>query len=314
MVRYERVMAISEMDAPDDSSEPVLEGDFARDSALRPDREVPGRWHGDISEAWKVQYAFGGMSMALGVRAIERELARDELALISAHSTYCSPISCAPVVADAQVLRQGRRAAQGVSELRNAGDEQVDLQTVATFGRLDDTHVDIDGPQFPDDAGCPDDWDVPERPDDHPFPEINFHAQTEFRPAGWPDWGEDWEADTGYASAWTRLVNEPRLDDGSIDPVAICVPADMIGPAVGMHLGPQTDDNPPFVVLTLEIDLQIFRPWTTSWILQQVAALRAGHGFAAGTLHLWDEHRQLVGFATQRAAMRHFTPGDGFFS
>jgi acyl-CoA thioesterase len=295
------------------TSDEVPVGNFVRDTHLERDPTTPGRWLGEISEAWRVQFAFGGMSMAVALRAIERELERDDLDLISAHATYCSPISCASVVADARVLRQGKRAAQGVVDLRNADDDAPDLHGVATFGRLDHTHVDIDGPAFPVEAGGPDDWEAPVRPDDDPFPELNFHSQTEFRPCGWPGFDEEWVAEEGYASAWTRLVTPPLLSDGSVDPLAIVVHSDMIGPAIGMRLGPRTDDNPNFVVLTLEIDLQIFRPWTTTWILQQVEAIRAGEGFAAGTLHLWDENHELIGYAVQRAAMRHFTQGDGFF-
>ena len=43
----------------------VAPGDLLRDTTLEPDPDLPGRYHGSIPEAWKVVYAFGGVTLVL---------------------------------------------------------------------------------------------------------------------------------------------------------------------------------------------------------------------------------------------------------
>jgi hypothetical protein len=99
-------------------------------------------------------------------------------------------------------------------------------------------------------------------------------------------------------------VKEPRLPDGTIDPISLPIPADMLGPAVGQRTGPSS-----FFVVTLELGLHWFARTTSSWVLQHVVSPHAGDGYASGHVYLWDEDRTLLGFATQRARMRPVEPG-----
>ena len=112
-------------------------------------------------------------------------------------------------------------------------------------------------------------------------------------------------------AAWFRLRREPRRPDGLIDPVSYCVPADMLGAAVARRLGPIAQ-TPPFFVLSLEINLQLFATTDSPWMLQNVVSQHAGEGYAYGTTELWDGNRQLVGFATQRARLRPIKPDEPF--
>ena len=40
------------------------------------------------------------------------------------------------------------------------------------------------------------------------------------------------------------------------------------------------------------------------WVLQHATIHNLADGFVTGTVHLYDEHRHLVGLATQRATVR----------
>lgn len=298
-----------------DGPEPVPVGDFATDSRVRRHPEVAGRWLGDISEAWKVMYAFGGMSMAVAVRAVEAAVDRPDLSLLSANAVFCSPVRCEPVEVDTRVLRQGRSAAQAVGDLRNTVDGDAGgtaLHVAATFGDRREAPIDFVEPTMPDVPPPEQCAPPPERDDDDPFGDINFHQQTDWRPATADPWDPDQWEPGGPAdfSSWTRLLREPRLPDGSLDPVALCIPGDMMGGAIGAKVGP---DGPHFFTLTLEIGLQVLRSWTTGWILQRVRAPWAGDGYGLGLLDLWDEHGRLVAFATQRARLRFFEPDENFF-
>lgn len=294
-------------------------GNLLVDTDVRRVPGVPGRWAADLPPAWNVFYVFGGVTMATALRAAARELDRPDLRPLTAHAVYCSPIAAGPVEADVTVIRDGRSASNVRADLRQAGKDGVDLSLTATFGQVHDTHVAFEGIEFPSDVLPPE--QCPSRPDPaefsearNPFPAINFHAQTDFRPAmaGF-SWTGDWDVDGGREprfASWLRLLEEPRLPDGTIDPISYCVPADMLGTALGRRMGPNGPDNPPFLILSLEIDLQLFATTDSPWILQHTVAQWAGQGYGYGTTELWDEHRRLVGFASQRARLRPFSAGE----
>lgn len=310
---------------PDDPTSPadpaspveVPEGDLLADIDVQADPERPGRYTLELSPAWNVFYTFGGVSMAAALRAAQRALTRDDLVPQSAHAVYLSPVGAGPVEIDVDVTRDGRTAANVCADMRQVGHEGVDLRLLATFGQRHDTHIAYGGVEFPADVLMPD--ACPTRPDPaefsearNPFPAINFHQQHDWRPAlagfSWAEsWGSVEPAEPRFAS-WFRLYNEPRLADGTIDPIAYCVPADMLGPAIGRKAGPMSDDNPPFLILSLEINLQFFATTSADWILQHVVSQWAGDGYAYGTTELWDDQRRLIGMATQRARLRAFDP------
>jgi hypothetical protein len=146
---------------------------------------------------------------------------------------------------------------------------------------------------------------------DNPFARVNYHQQTDWRPAleDW-DWTGGWtEPGVGRAASWFRFLKEPRLPDGRIDPVSLCVPADSVGSAVGRAVGHLLGGQ-PFLILSLEIDLQIFADTTSSWLLQNVTAQHAANSYAYGTTEIWDLDRRLVAIATQRARLRPIATGE----
>ena len=180
------------------------------------------------------------------------------------NALFVQPVSPGPVEIDVQVLRSGRTAGQAVADLRNTHQDGTALHLTAAFGQLHESSIDYLDVTFPD-VPMPDDCQPPPpRPDDSPFANINFHEQTDWRPTAWWD-PVDWQPSPAVASAWTRLVKEPRLPDGTIDPVSLCIPADTLGMAIGQRVGPD-----PFFILTLEIGLQFFGPTESPWLLQHV--------------------------------------------
>lgn len=296
------------MSTADDSLADVPPGDFLADSDVQPDPERPGRFVLDLSPAWNVFYAFGGMTMAVALRAAQRAIGRDDLRPLTANAMYVQPISDGPVVVDVEVVRSGRSAAQAIARLRNTHHEGDALVLTATFGRRHDdsliTYTDAVFPDVPPPESCE---PPPPPPDDSPFGEIPYHQQMDWRPT--VPWDPDsWVSSPARFASWLRFLKEPRLPDGTIDPVSLCVPADQLGGAVSQRVGP----NKPWFLLTLELGLHLLQTTTSPWVLQQTLAPHAGDGYASGHVFLWDDERRLLGFATQRARMRPIDPGDGF--
>ena len=301
---------------PTPTAAPEAEGDFCRDTGLTPMGD--GRYSASIPDAWRVMYAFGGVSMAVAVRAIATELARDDLDLLSAHALFCAPVPCTDVEASAEVLRSGRSAAQGRADLFVAGSDEVAIAATATFGRFDASPVAYVDTTLPPEAGRPEDHEPPPpRDPEDPFPELPFHHQTDWRPAVGTRWWDDddraaWTPGPARAGSWMRLVREPLLPDGTFDPVALCVPGDTLGLAIGQHLGPAEEQH--FFNITLELTLQVFARQTSAWVFQHVTAPAVGGGFGWGSVELFGEDGTLLAIADQRARLRFFAPGDGFLT
>src|SRR5262249_6721162 len=147
----------------------------------------PGTYDGTIPVAWQIIDAFGGMSMSMALRAMQDHLARPELRLVSASTTFVDRIPCGPVSIDVDVLRNGRRIAQVASRLRVPGTDGVALHTQAVFGIDHDQEHALQSVTFPD-VAPPEQCDPPppqlEDPsDDRPWGHINCHDQNDWRPA-----------------------------------------------------------------------------------------------------------------------------------
>ncbi len=259
-------------------------------------------------------YAFGGVSMTASLRAMQQHLGRPELSLVTANAIFCAPVPCGPVTADVTVLRNGRGAAQVACDLRVGDTPEVALRTHGVFGiahRSERAFVDV---EFPLDVKPPEECPPPpERHPDDPWPDINFHQQTDWRPAiprFWERGRDAWEPGPARFAAWTRLLVEPRLADGSYDPLSLAVPADSIGPAIGARLGPGGGN---WMSLSLEIGLRFLQVPRASpaWILQEMTVWQSGDGYATGPSHLWDTDGNLLAIAQQTAHLREFTGGEG---
>lgn len=282
-------------------------GDFAADTRVRPGGG-PGRWTCTIPEAWKVFFVFGGISMAVVIRAIAAELATDDQRPLAANATFCSPIPCGPVDIETRVLRRGRSASQGCADLRVAGSDDIALHATATFARPGAWDKPL-ATAFPAGVPAPDATPAPEEPpDEWPFPQTNFHKQSEWRPVvGNAPWRRDWEPGEPRAVSWFRLA-KPAVDaHGVQDPLALCVPADTLGSAMGQGLGPMDPDEPIHLLLTIDMGIQWFGDAHGEWVLQDSSVPHLDHGFGMSTVQLFDEKRDLVAHAYQRALLREMS-------
>ena len=290
---------------PTEGSDPttVAPGDLLRDTSLVADPDRPGRYEGAIPEAWKVVYAFGGVTMTAALRAMQTHLARPDLQLVTANAIFCAPVHCGPVAVDVELLRNGRTAAQVGSNLFVPGTDGVALRTHGVFGRPHDTDLAFRDIEFPADVKMPDECEPPPpRSPDDPWPPINFHDQTEWLPAlPFAPWGEDRPPGPARFASWTRLRVQPLLPDGSYDLLALGVPSDSIGPAIGQGLG---NVGRHFMSLSLEIGIRFIRPPEGAWVLQHMRCWHCGDGYATGPTELWDEHGNLLAIAQQTAHLR----------
>jgi acyl-CoA thioesterase len=284
----------------------VPAGDFVADSTSTPRAGAPGTYDGMIPLAWQIMDAFGGMTMATALRAMQDGLARPELRLVSASTTFIERVPCGPVTIDVEVLRSGRRIAQVAGRLRAGDSDAVALHSHAVFGIDHDQDHALQDVQFPD-VPPPDECDPPPpQPDDddsRPWGHINCHDQNDWRPAtGIAPWLPTYGKGEPRLAAWARLLKEPLLADGSYDPISLAFFADQIGSAVGQGLGP-TD---PYMTLSLQIDVRFIAPPATSWVLQDAEAWHVGDGYAWGPTKLWGLDRRLLAVATQTANLRFF--------
>jgi acyl-CoA thioesterase len=279
-----------------------MTGDLLRDTTLIPDADRPGRYTGSIPDAWRVMYAFGGVTMTAALRTMETHLDRPDLQLVTANAIFCAPVPCGPVAVDVDVLRNGRTASQVGSNLYVPGTDGVALRTHGVFGKPHDIDLAFQDIAFPADVALPDECEPPPpRPLDDPWPQINFHEQTDWLPA-LPFTPPDRRTGPQPArfAAWTRLRVEPRRPDGSYDILALAVPSDSIGPAIGQGLG----NVAHFMTLSLEIGIRFIRPPDGRWVLQHMRCWQCGDGYATGPTELWDEHGNLLAIAQQTAHLR----------
>ncbi|HTO01319.1 MAG TPA: thioesterase family protein [Microthrixaceae bacterium] len=288
----------------------VEPGDILRDTTPTRVDGAENRFSAVIPEAWRIFYAFGGSTMAVALRVAEEALGRPELSLICSDATFCKAIPVGPVAADAEVVRQGRTGAQVLVRLwaldpanpDPTTQPQSDLMVLCVFGEVGESDYNFVGavaPEVPDPDDCP---DARSADDDSPFAGIPYHQQTEFRFAeGQPAWMTDRAPRTPEALSWFRFHNTPKRSDGTWEPATIALPGDILGTAV--HAGAGSTVR-PFLVISLQLGLQIVGEVRGDWILQHTRSQIAAGGYASGTAELYDEDRNLVAIATQCAKLR----------
>ena len=266
---------------------------------------IPGRYTLSVDDGWRVLHVFGGMSKAIALAAARRELGRDDLDLISAQSTYASPVGAGGVAVQADVIRSGRRGAQVRVQLWSTDDPRSiargDLMCDVVFGRMDAEAVTLDRSAMPVDVGVPEQAISRDDMMRSRFMDIPFHRQTEWRLAV-GTFELDAPAADPRSVSWFRFHRSPMTAAGAWDVAALAVPGDILGPAVGRGLGPLG----PFFVITLQLSMQWFAPLRTEWVCQHSTVTRAVGGFVTGVSELWSADGDLVGFATQCAMLRPF--------
>jgi acyl-CoA thioesterase len=295
------------------ADDPIEPGDILLDTASRPVAGIEGRSFVVIPEAWKVMYAFGGVTFATALRAIEAAVGRDDLRLVSAEATFCQAVPTGGVAVQVEVLRQGRSGAQAQARLWSTDDPREaprpDLVVNAVLGKGHTWHAPVTGVEFPDGATPPSESRERESlPDDGRWLKVPYHDQTDWRIAlGRAPW--DPEGDTPAeprSVSWFRFRRPPIRPDGTWEPATIAVPGDVLGPAV---VGATRGYDGFFFVITLQMSVQFFAPMRGEWVLQHTKATSVADGFATGVADLWSDDRTLVAQASQTALLQPMKPG-----
>src|SRR5438876_88896 len=129
---------------------PAGPSDLVADTVLTRDADLPGRYHADIPDDWKVVHVFGGVTMYAALRAMREALARPEFRLVTANAIFVAPVPPGPVTIDVEVLRDGRTASQVAADLRVDG--RLALRAHGVFGvahDLDLCSLDVRFPEVP---------------------------------------------------------------------------------------------------------------------------------------------------------------------
>jgi hypothetical protein len=118
---------------------------------------------------------------------------------------------------------------------------------------------------------------------------------------GHPPWAE-YTPDRAERVMWYSFDQPPRLDDGTLDPLALVVLADTMPGAVGEKVG---STNRGWFAPSVDLTVHLLDHCRSSWVLAHNRARFAGDGYASADIALWDCGEEgsgtprLVAYATQ---------------
>jgi acyl-CoA thioesterase len=268
--------------------------DLAADTRAEP--AGAGRYRLALPPAWSFLLPSGGVLATAALRAAADHLADPGLRLISATTTFCTPIAAGAIELDVAVLRRGNSAAQVRIAARNAGAAEAGLETLATFarGRAGPEVVGDRAPAVPPPDQCP-------PPEELRAP---FFANVEVRRAlGSPLRGAGLVAGPARYARWFRY-RRPQRDGGLLDRLALPPLADTMPAALAQALGPGPYR---FFAPSLDLTVQIVDDTERDWVLVVSRVRRAHAGWAIGEGELWDDAGRLLAIASQAMYVRTVT-------
>jgi acyl-CoA thioesterase len=277
---------------------PFLDGTVVRPAG-------PGRYEADIDEVWNLRpLPQGGVVTVLAVRAMEAALAEEAQRPRTLHTTFAARVAHGPVDIDVEVLRRGRTMSQARAEVRNRGAVRGHL-TTAVFGtsREGFDFTDLEPPLVPPPEEC-ESYRTPPPPDfaDDFTPMPFWEEVLEGRNAiGHPPW-DDAVRDRAERATWFRFDEAPVLPDGTVDPLALIVLADVMPGAVGERVGP---NEPTWFAPSIDLTVHLLDDCRSTIVLGHNRCRFAGDGYASADMALWDcgddgrTTPRLVAYATQ---------------
>jgi acyl-CoA thioesterase len=271
--------------------------DLAADTA--PEPCGGGRYTLDLGDRWDFLYPSGGVLVTAAVRAGARELADDDLRLVSATAIFCAPVKPGPIAFEVVVLRHGRATAQ-VRITGFAADARA-YEVTATYCR-DRVGPDLRGLAMPSVPG-PD--AAPPLLDAHPsnpHPRSRFFQQFDSRLArGDRFWVPGWQAGPARQARWFRYRTPQRDRAGNFDRLALPPIADTLPGAMTQAIGP---GDFRFYAPSLDLTIQIVDDTARDWILVDAEVPRARVGWAVGRATIWDDQGRLLALVSQAMYVR----------
>lgn len=281
----------------------VSEGpaDLAADTAVTAANKVPGHYVAHLPPSWNYFHPSGGVLLTIAVRAMQAELAMPELGILSATTTFCSPVPAGDLVIRVEVLRRGVGAAQLRASLRAASGVEPGLEVLATFA-ADRPGPDVTGVVMPEVPSPADAAPAGDRPSESRGARFSFNRNLDCAQAiGDPTWRPDWRAGEAHTAFWWRY-RVPQVDDrGVFDPLAIPPIADTMPPALVRKLGP---GHPRFLAPSLDLTVYFLAASRSTWHLVEQRCERARAGFATCSANVWSEDGVLVARASQTMTLR----------
>jgi len=197
------------------------------------------------------------------------------------------------------VLRVGRSVSQVQGTIRAHDDPEAGHRTLAVFGseREGWEHLELTELEMPD-APPPEACDpLPElRPEASIF-DVSFWRKLEVGNVEYHyPWEPGWRGGRARGVRWVRYHESPRLDDGTIDPLAYLPLVDVIPGAVSQRVGPTA---PRFFAPTLDLTVHFLDRTDHEWMLQVLRMRRATHGYGSGEMELWSRDGRLLAHASQ---------------
>jgi acyl-CoA thioesterase len=282
-----------------------MAADLALDTAPR--LLAPSLYRVDLPVTWNFRNPSGGVLMTAALRAAGVELGDPELQLRSATTVFSSVVLAGALDIRVRVIRRGGATAQVHVSLANPGATDTGLELVATFGRARDEgpeFIDVEPPVVPSPAEAP--LLHTATPISRRFvPPIFRNAEMRLA-LGHPWWDSGWPAGPARLARWMRYHVPQRLADGRLDPLALPPLVDTMPPSTIQKLGPGFT---PFIAPSLDLTLHVLAPTRSDWLLLDTHTRHAGAGYGAADVHVWDEDRRLVAFATQMWMFRKAPPG-----
>ncbi len=274
---------------------------FSKQTAAVRDPGIPGRYHAEISGDWNAPVLpQGGVVAAVGLRAMGEELAEPDQRLRSVSIVFAGKVMPGPVEIDVNVVRRGRSVSQLVASVRPVGAD-AGSTVMAVFGssRPGFAFTDLTTPRGDPPEDAPSWADRPEtfRSGFRSGPTVWDHVEYRLAKGHFP-WSAPWQPRSSERILWLRFHETPRVDDGTVDPLALVTLCDLMPGAIAERMGP---DCPFFLAPSTDLTVHLLSGSRSDWFLGRNRCRFAGEGYASLEMELWDPAGGLVAYATQVA-------------
>ena len=112
----------------------ATESKFTRDTAVKADPGVPGRYVAELTDDWNAPLnPQGGITTVIALRAMMAELDQPDEQLRTVNTVFAAQVPSGPLEVDVTVLRRGRTMSHATATIRTPG-ERAGHTVTAVFG------------------------------------------------------------------------------------------------------------------------------------------------------------------------------------